>query len=233
MPEQTSFMKKEVYCPICVFKIPVLKPKVGSAVPVKRESDFHSICTGVNPLLYEVAVCPKCSYAAYEPELRQIKPEEVRKVQQVKEPIPDAVKQMKFAEERDIPTAIAAYHLAIRQYGARPKQDETLASIFLRIAWLYRESNQAEKETPMLLKAAEYYEKSFTSQRTWKSTLGEAGLLYLVGELYRRAGDREKAVFWLSKCISHPNTKLRKDLDTLARDAWMDLKKEAHPAPKS
>lgn len=230
MSDQGPFMKKELYCPVCVYKIPVLKPRVGSSKPVKRDSDFHILHSGVNPLFYEVVVCPQCFYAAYELEFRQIKEDETRKIRKSEIPVPEELKGVPYTNERELPAAIGSYRLAVRSYSHRVRQDETIAGLYLRLAWLHRETGNEEKEKPNLAKAAEFYEKSFSSQRVFKSPLGEPGLLYLVGELHRRVGNREQAVQWLSRCISNPGIKVRPELENMARDQWMELKKQTPPA---
>lgn len=228
-----GLLRKNVYCPVCVHKIAFLKPRVGASKPLRHDTDFHTIYSGTNPLYYDIIVCPKCHYAAHGPEFRDIRPEEIKAYQALQSTPAEGDQAVDFTGERDARAALASYRLAVRAYGARAQPHETIGGLYLRLAWLHRETGETAEERAMIREALVHYQRAFEEQKVIKSTLGEVGLLYLMGELNRRIGNGVEAVRWFGRCVARPQIGARPDIEKLARDQWMEAKKQAPADPSA
>ena len=124
-----------------------------------------------------------------------------------------------------------------RSGGARRASMVTLpashvASLTLRLAWLYREKQMVAEEQEMLQKAIDAYKAAFMKEKMPIGNLSEVTLTYLIGELLRRVGNFEEALSYLGRVVSNPQAKNEKRILDLAREAWheaRDGKKSPEP----
>ena len=111
-----------------------------------------------------------------------------------------------------------------------------IASLELRLAWLYREKEMVDEEMEMMKRAVKDYEAAFMREQTPIGNLTEITLTYLIGELNRRLGHYDESLSYLSRVVSNPQAKNEKRILEMARDAWQqvrDLKKSSDAADKS
>ena len=110
------------------------------------------------------------------------------------------------------------------------------ASLYLKLAWLYREGGLPDEEKAMLDQAREHYEKAFLKERTPIGNMSQLTLEYLIGELLRRTGRLPEALNYLAKVVGNPQAKNEKRVLELAREAWTlarDARKEQQAAAKN
>src|SRR5690606_10315450 len=102
----------------------------------KHDSDFKPIYTdsSVNPILYNVSVCPNCGFA-YTDEFSSYFAPGVK--EEIAQKITSLWSGRSFGEERTIEEAIEAYKLAYVSANLKKEKSLTMAGITLRIAWLY------------------------------------------------------------------------------------------------
>jgi len=104
-----------------------------------------------------------------------------------------------------------------------------IASLEMRLAWLYREKEMASEEQDMLNKAVEAYKAAFLKEKMPIGNLTEVTLTYSIGELLRRTGNIEEALSYLGRVVSNPQAKNEKRMLDMAREAWhvaREMKKE-------
>ena len=96
-----------------------------------------------------------------------------------------------------------------------------MASLTLRLAWLYREKEMVAEEQDMLQKAIDAYKAAFLKEKMpIGGNLSEVTLTYLIGELLRRVGNLDEALSYLGRVVSNPQAKNEKRILDLAREAW-------------
>jgi len=215
-----GFFKKEVECPICKNKFDVLVVRHGSYEIEKRDSDFCIYYKGVNPLHYSVWVCSNCGYAALSNEFEKLNVKHAKNLVEACKKNIDDPNKVDFSGIRTTEATIESYKRAIECDELSGVSSGTLAGLYLRIAWLYREQGETGKEQEYMKKALSFYEDTFEHSRELPSKLGTVGVAYLIGELNRRLGDSKEAVKWFNIAISHPEAKMRKDIEKLARAQW-------------
>lgn len=81
----------------------------------------------------------------------------------------------------------------------------------LRVAWLYRYKNKAQKELIFIKYARDYFIDAYENENLSSDKENELLTMLLVGELSKRLGDYKLAVKWFDKLLKDPDVK-RKDI---------------------
>lgn len=210
------YYESNVDCKFCKKRFTTYKVRPNRYKLVEEHTDFMPVYEGLNPLLYEVAVCPHCGYAYHKSMTRTYGPfmlliDELY-IKELKKPV-------NICQERTIDDAIVSYKLAYLVSKASMEESLLLANIAIKIAWLYRLKNESEFEMRYLDSARDFYSKSFASNQE-----GNERIQYLNAELSLRLGDIKESKKGFSRLISDRSTsnKYRK----LARDRWENYRYE-------
>lgn len=213
------YYESHVDCKFCKKHFTTYKVRPNRFKIIEEQTDFMPVYEGLNPLLYEVAICPHCGYAyhksmtrTYGPFMLLIDELYIKALQ----------KPLNLCQERTIDDAIVSYKLAYLVSKASMEEPLLMGNLALKIAWLYRLKNEHEFELRYLDSARDFYSKSFASNKE-----GEERIHYLQAELSLRLGDIKEAKKGFSRLISDRNisNKYRK----LARDRWENYKYEENP----
>ncbi|QIB26457.1 DUF2225 domain-containing protein [Caloranaerobacter azorensis] len=214
---------KKVKCPVCKNDFTTSKVKSSKLRIEKRDTDFFTYYRGENPLKYSVFVCPECGYAALEYKFDKIKSKDI---EVIKQNVSDKWIKREFSLKRSVDEAIVCYKLALYCGQLLNFKNYDLGNITLRLAWMNRLNENSKEEERFLKLSAELFEKAYYNEDIPSTPFDELSLAYLIGELYRRLGDREEALKWFSKVISNRAVKNNPRLDKLVRDQWYLVKGE-------
>ena len=99
-----------------------------------------------------------------------------------------------------------------------------IAGLYLKMAWLFRESGDKQKENSALEQAANYYDKSLSTERYPLGTLTDVAVMYLIGAIQNRLGNVETATQYLSRIVSDREARTERSIFTKARDLWQDIR---------
>lgn len=155
----------------------------------KMHSDFYKEAAGAQPVCYFVHTCTNCGYTGFEGDFQpESFTDEFRRL--VSETITPEVKGRKI----DVNGNFFLAALCAEWRGATP---QTLARIYHMGAWCSRLRGDKDKEKFYLGKAVEYFEKALESGV--EPPENKAIFTYIVGDIYRRLGDAEKAGQWYGK----------------------------------
>ena len=226
MGEFTFIVEKQ--CPICGESTRVVKTK--SKLNVDRtDEDFCVHYKGFNPYLYKIWFCEKCGYAADEKTfLGSMSVLHKRKIQEFLE---KKKLGMEFVEVRQVPDAVAAFKLAIFYAEMTDQPLVKRAGMYLELAWIYRYSAEKEKEMEMLQKAAELYDRSLMTERFPQNGMSDDLAMYLVGAIYVRMEDYEKATQYISRLIGDQGLRDRDlRLYKQSRDLWQTIREDKEDA---
>lgn len=219
MNQLNPFYERNYICPICQMKFSSLAIRSSAIYVEKRESDFHSIYRGLNPLHYSIIVCPVCKYAAsqqsFAKELSSIM------VKQLGAALPKLdTRHTEFSKERDLDTALESIQLAFRTAQLKKSSPGELAGLIHAAAWICRENKNVELEKVYLEQARNYYQQAYEKSSSGIANLNDVQAAYLIGELYLRLGQYQEAVGWFNQTITHPDIKLNPNLEKQTRDQW-------------
>ncbi|GLC89539.1 DUF2225 domain-containing protein [Lysinibacillus piscis] len=213
------YYESHVDCKFCKKHFTTYKVRPNRYKITEEHSDFMPVYEGLNPLLYEVAVCPHCGFAYHKSMTRTYGPF-MQLIEEIY--IKELRKPMNICHERTIDDAITSFKLAYLVCRASMEEALLMANIALKIAWLYRLKNDTKSERRYLVAARDFYSKSFASNQE-----GSERILYLHAELSLRLGDISEAKKGFSRLISdqHVSVKHRK----LAKNRWENYKYDEQP----
>lgn len=217
-----SLYLKKVTCPICGKQFSSMKAKVNSYKVEKKDEDFCIHYVDINPMYYEVFVCPFCAYSATENSFKDISEAEINLL---KDAFSGRTVGRSFCTERTLDDAIAAYKLAIHTAELRNAKTSTLAGLCLKLAWLYRFAED-KHEDRFLKFALENYLEAFDKEEFPIGNLNEISMLYLLGELSRRVRKYNDAVIWFGKAVANPQRGENPRIEKLAREQWIISKEQ-------
>ena len=224
MAEEKHTFIVEKKCPVCGKVSRVVKTKARLIVE-KTDEDFCVHYKGFNPNYYKIWVCEHCGYATDEKNFLKKMPDSTRETMQ--EFLQKRHVGFQFQEERGLPDAVAAFKLAIFYADYLKESIAHRAGLHLQIAWLFRESGEAEQEKAFMEKAAELYADSLSRERYPIGNMTDNFVMFLIGAIYYRLKDYDKATQYISRLMSdnEVRTNDRQTYDK-ARDLWQTIREE-------
>lgn len=215
----------EVDCPVCSKKFNVTKTR-SRLIKTSQDSDFCVHYKDFNPYYYTVWICPHCGYAADEKFFNKLKETDKAKIAQF---LSKKEVKIKHSELRTREEAIVAFKLAVYFAELINAPASRLGSLYLKLAWMYREAGDAAKEQEMLPRALEHYDRSLTTERYPIGSMTDNAAMYLIAALYARIGNADTATQYLSRVIGDRRARLEPAIYNLARDLWQELRNEKAP----
>ena len=220
MSQPKELYDKKVDCPVCSNKFTTKKVRTSRLRLLKRDEDFLSYYNVENPLKYNIFVCPNCGYANYENKFHEINKEEI---DLIKEDILPKWKKRDFGGVRDTGKAIETYKLALINSTTINCTKLQIGNICLNLAWLYRMIEDSE-EARFLILARDNFINAYNMESLAGTNTDDGKLSYLIGELSRRIGDKEKALSWFNTSLGLESTRMNPAIDSLVREQWRLLR---------
>lgn len=220
--EEDQFYTKHYTCTFCGTRFPSLVVKSKSIQLIKTDTDFCPYYRTVNPLFYEVAVCPKCGYA-----FNQEMPKKLNDRQRANlaQRLPEIRRPSRFDAGRNLSLAVESFRAAIACLEAMGGKRLLLGKLYLKVAWLYRTSGNEAEERGYIEKALWYLDEAYRTEHSTDPSL-ELNLLYLLGDLSFRLGLDDVAARWLSKVLTHPKRSANPGIVNRTRDRWYDIRQK-------
>lgn len=222
MGQYTFTVEKK--CPICVETTRVVKVK-SKLLAERTDEDFCVHYKDFNPYFYKIWFCEHCGFAADEKTfLGSIPLTHKRKIQEF---LNSRKLGLKFVEERQVPDAVASFKLAIFYAELTGQSLAKRAGLYLELGWIYRASEEKERESEMLERAISLYDRSLMTERYPINGLSDNTVIYLIGAIYYRLHDFEKSTQYLSRIIG--DQRIRDEdivLYKRARDLWQRVREE-------
>ena len=222
MADVLYFAEKE--CAICDQKFEVARVRSRLAL-VKQDTDFCAYYRDINPYYYTVWACPHCGYAARDTDFSEVTDTVKTKINAF---LAEREVKVNLCGIRTREQAIVAYKLAIFYMELIGEKASKRAELYLRLGWLYREDQQEDEEKKVLAKACEWFEQALARERMPLGNMSELTVMYLVADLLRRTGEKEKAMLYLSRVVASPLAKVEKRIADLARDLWQEMRAAHH-----
>lgn len=222
MGQYTFTVEKK--CPVCGETTRVVKVK-SKLLAERTDEDFCVHYKDFNPYFYKIWFCEHCGFAADEKTfLGSIPLTHKRKIQEF---LNSRKLGLKFVEERQVPDAVASFKLAIFYAELTGQSLAKRAGLYLELGWIYRASEEKERENEMLERAISLYDRSLMTERYPINGLSDNTVIYLIGALYYRLHDFEKSTQYLSRIIGDQRIR---DEDIIlykrARDLWQRVREE-------
>ncbi|STC72697.1 Uncharacterized protein conserved in bacteria (DUF2225) [Clostridium botulinum] len=220
LKEKSLLYDKEVTCPVCgnIFKAKSIK--TSSYRILKKDSDLFIRYSIINPYFYDVWICNECGYAAMKKDFNKIRSFQINSV---KEGITPTWVPREYPEIYNIAIAIERFKLSLLNYVVIESTSSKKGFNCLKLAWMYRLTDNYDKENLFLNQALEALKEAYFSEDFPIYGMDKYTAMYLIAELMRRTGNTEESLRWFSNVITCPGISSR--LKNLARDQ-KDLIKE-------
>ena len=227
MNEYTFVVEKP--CPICGKSTRVVKLK-SRIIAEKTDEDFCVHYKGINPYFYHIWFCEHCGFAADEKHF--LAPMPARHKEKIRAFLASHDLALDFTPERGVPEAVASYKLALYYAELINMSLAHRAGLYLHLAWVYRDADDLDHEHEAMRRAAELYDQSLMKERYPQGAMTDNAVIYLIGAIYYRLADEEKASQYLSRLIGDQNLRVMEPkIYDRARDLWQEIR-EAHEARK-
>jgi uncharacterized protein (DUF2225 family) len=122
-----------------------------------------------------------------------------KKREQFQERIAKRWQPRDYGGERGWSEALQTYQLALLCGQITEEKERVVAGLLHHIAWLHRYNDNDPQELRFLKFALNSYVKVFETEG---GSLNNARLMYLIGELNRRVGQRNEAVKWFARVVN-------------------------------
>ncbi|MCG9968622.1 DUF2225 domain-containing protein [Pelotomaculum terephthalicicum JT] len=217
--------QKEYVCPICENKITTSHVRSSSMRIKKVDDDLCSHYENINPIYYEIIVCPQCGYAFNE-DTYSIKINDQQKEEILKQIEPLwKYDNFDYSGTRTIEQSIQAYHLFALSIKNLKMKNSKRGNAFLKIAWLYRFKNEASSELKYLHFAVDRFKEAYSKENIRDPKL-EMNIIYLLGVLNLKLGNKKEGAKWLDIILRHPAREMLPGIVERARDIWQGMKQQ-------
>lgn len=225
MTTLTPFYEKKGECILCKASFTTTKIRSSFVKVDKYDRDFRPIYEKdeMNPLLYNVFVCPHCGFS-YTEDFSKYFPPGSKEELELK--VRNQWTSRDFGKNRTPNTAINTYKLAVYCGEIKNEKKVTIGGLLLRIAWIYRSLHNEEQEIRFMQHALKQYMESYSIGDYQGSKMSEMKLTFVIAELLYRVNDKEQAVLYLSKVIEKQSTTTERTIVEMARDRWSELREE-------
>lgn len=223
--EISPYYDKKHTCLNCQQSFLSTKVRSRSIRIAQHDSDFkpNYAQPEINPLFYNVAVCPHCGFSFTEEFSPYFSPGTKEAIQQQ---ITNRWNGRSLGHIRSIEEAIETYKLAFLCANVKKENALTKAGLTLRIAWLHREQAEADEEQRFLKVARDFYIQAFSEGDYVGTQMSETRVVYLIAELSWRIGDREEAIRNFSRVIEKQRTSTEPHLVNTAKERWQEIRSQ-------
>ena len=180
----------ELTCPVCENAFRSQTVVATNAFGGKR-TDFHERAAGMQPLPYFVHMCTHCGYAGVERDFN----EQIDLGDEIRDRV---WSDLATALLRELPSGSLKYDHAAKVAEWQGNDPRYLADLYLRAAWCCVDERDIEAERYFRRKAAARFAEAL-EQFDGVAIEERAVITYLIGELWRRIGNDDRALEWFDK----------------------------------
>lgn len=193
----TTFHTVEETCPVCSATVEV-DHLMSTNTFGGQDTDLRTRAVGWDPLHIVIALCPACGYSDLSHYFRECRTD-------LTDAIKTRVRDTFGPVEPDarIPTSVR-YSRAARIAIWRGAPLMEIADFFLRAAWCCADERDSEGEQTYRLAAIEHFEEALETGAVQNQQ--RPVITYLVGELYRRLGQIDRANEWFARVLALEGT---------------------------
>ncbi len=215
------FFAKKVNCPVCGGKFESLMIRESRLKQRERTEELRVLYQDIEPLLHNIWICPDCYYAMRYNEFEKIN--EIQKKNLANQTAQRKEKfKLNFGGRRTTGFALKAYKIAIECCDSlgKNKVEERIAGMWLNMAWLYDDLQEAEKARQARQQAVARYKSAY--MLVSGSDQNDQKIEYLIGKISLVLGSPREAKEYLFKAAGRRNG--HPMLRELARDGLEQLK---------
>ncbi|MBO4775555.1 MAG: DUF2225 domain-containing protein [Lachnospiraceae bacterium] len=229
MSEADKVFKKSYKCPICDSNFKCLTVKQGKARMVSSDIDLKVNYRDIEPLKYDIILCPVCGYAALERYFDRVSAFQRKNI------IDKICQSFSYVfEDKDEFTfddAIVRYKFAVLTSQVKMSKASEFGFLCLKMGWLYRsyadsldesmkkkKAELKEQEKTYLTNAFNYFETARAKEQSPICGMDEITFDTLLASLCVELDKKDEAKKYMSIILSNRNATKR------VKDKIFDLK---------
>lgn len=216
------FFNKKIACPVCGGKFETLVVRDSRLKQRERTDELRVLYQDIEPLLYNIWICPECYYAMKNKEFDKIN--EIQRMNLANQTAQRKEKyKLSFGGRRTLGFALKAYKIAIECCDSlgKNKVEERIAALWMNVAWLYDDLKETEKAQAAREQAVARYKNAYMVEGG-SSDKNDQKLEYLIGKLSFGLNNLKEAREYMFRAVSRRDGHLM--LKELARDVLEKLK---------
>lgn len=221
MADKEIIFKKTYKCPVCSNEFKNLTVKQGKARPDYSDIDLKQNYKNIEPLKYDIILCPRCGYASVERYFDRVSVQAQRDI--LKSITSSLGISFEDKDELDFEDAITRYKFALLSCQVKKVKDSEIGFLMLKFGWLYRsyarETEDTEKKVKLesqehfyLENALNYFLKAREKENGEICGMEETTFDCLLASMAVNLRREDVASRLISALLSHPlSTKRIKD----------------------
>lgn len=170
-----------------------------------QSTDFHQRAAGFQPLPLYIHTCTTCGFTGFSEDFEGALPTET--IQLIN-------KHLRPLIQGETPTSARRYEYAAWISKWQQREALRVADLYLRAAWCSEDEGRKEEELRYRRLSVEVFQEALAKNLIPDDSVPT--ITYLVGELYRRLGDKQTADEWFDRlpelCGTAPDKKWVLDL---------------------
>jgi uncharacterized protein (DUF2225 family) len=184
----TTMTDIELNCPYCdrIFQSSTI---ISTNTFGPRTTDLYQKAGGYQPLSLFIHTCPSCGYTGFSGDFENVELDE-----NLKDIIGQRLTPL-VRDEKAFPGRRYEYAAWIAKWRNRPSIN--IGQLYHMAAWCCYDDGRIDEEKYYRRQTIEYYEKALKDMNIPEDQ--SAQYTYLVGELYRRIGESDKAALWFDR----------------------------------
>ena len=190
-----TIILRKLDCPVCKTTFENWDVASYKVRIVKSDLDLRSHFTPYDPLYYAAVVCPSCGYSALRSYFSKIN---ARQCRSILESITPRFRPNDYGQIYTVENAIERYKLALFSANVKKVPESEKALICLQLSWLHHDNGDEDNEILFRENALEGFVHAYEHERFPIAGMDAPTLQYLIGELYRRRGQLEEAMRFIS-----------------------------------
>jgi len=193
-----TIVKRKIDCPVCNAKFESWDVAAYKVRLEKSDLDLRSHFAPYDPLYYAAIVCPSCGYSALRSYFSKVNAKQSR---DILESITPRFRPKEYGQIYTVQNAIERFKMALFSANVKKAHESEKAHISLQLSWLHHDIGDEDNEILFRENALEGFLFAYEHEHFPIAGMDSHTLQYLLGELYRRRGQLEKAMHFISPII--------------------------------
>jgi uncharacterized protein (DUF2225 family) len=208
-------LDKKMTCDVCGAEFTEQIARLQKLRFLSTDGDLHPNYDPMDPLLYDVVICPSCGYAAMSSYFGKVSS---KQKEQIRQGVTPKFRPREWSKIMTYPEALDKYKLALVTAMVKEAKNSELGYICAKIAWLNRLTKNDEGYKEFAAKAITEFEKAYEEEDYPICGMDEPTLGYLLAYFDYVCDRYDEAMRWLGRAI--PN----RGISPRVKDKCIDLK---------
>ena len=194
---EESLYGKSYKCPVCDAQFKSQTVKQGRQKLISQDTDFKNNYKTIDPLYYDIVICPVCGYATLSRTFSKITAKKIE-IMLSRQKVITPTKYDPVLSTRD---AIERFNAALHMAEFLERNPSEKGILCTNLAWLYRDAKDKKSELQHMKMAVTFFVSAIQNEKPPYSGYDEGRVKLIVGDFLRRLGKKEDAKKWIGSVL--------------------------------